>query len=69
MSLFDISSNVLDTVPFPGELILLIDHLADGPIIAAQLKVLTDKDPLLMKVHYFVRNGCQNTTNDTDMKL
>ena len=28
----------LDTVPHPGELILLIDHLAEGPITAAQLK-------------------------------
>ena len=40
----------LDTVPLPGELVLLIDHLAEGPIIAAQLKARIAKDPLLTKV-------------------
>ena len=28
----------IDNVPLPGELIRLIDHLAEGPITAAQLK-------------------------------
>ena len=40
----------LDTVPLPGELVLLIDHLAEGPITTAQLKARIAKDPLLTKV-------------------
>ena len=39
--------DILDTVPLLRELILLVDHLADGPITAAQLKAWTAKDPLL----------------------
>ena len=42
----------LDTVPLPGELFLLIDHLAEGPIIAAQLIAWTAKAPLLTEVLY-----------------
>ena len=39
-----------ESVPFPGELVLLIDHLAEAPITAVQLKAFTAKDPLLTKV-------------------
>ena len=46
-----------DNVPFPGELVLLIDHLAEAPITAAQLKAWTIKDPLLSKVLHFIRHG------------
>ena len=58
----------LDTVPLPGELVLLIDHLAEGPITAAQLKAWTAKDPLLTKVLNFIRNGRPDTSDNPDMK-
>ena len=50
-------SDTLDTVPLPGELVLLIDRLADGPITVTQLKAWTANDALLTKVHYLIRNG------------
>ena len=52
--------DMLDTVPLPKELILLIDYLADGLITTAKLKFWTAKDPLLMKVFHFIRNDWPN---------
>ena len=46
-----------DNVPFPRERVLLIDHLAEAPITAAQLKAWTSKDYLLSKVLHFIRHG------------
>ena len=60
--------DTLDTVPLPGEFVFLIDHLADGPITAAQLKAWSAKDPLLTKVLYFIRNAWPNTIDDSDLK-
>ena len=55
--------------PFHENLyILLIDHLAEAPITATQLKALTSKDPLLMKVLHFIRNGWPNSTDDPQLK-
>ena len=51
--------DILDTVPFLGKLVLLNDHLADGPITVAQLKALTAKYPFLTKVLYFIRMAGQ----------
>ena len=56
-------------VPVPGEFVLLIDHLAEAPITAAQLKFFTAKDPLLAKVLQFIRYGWPDSVNDPDMKL
>ena len=57
-----------ENVPVPGEFVLLIDHLAEVPITAGQLKFFSAKDPLLAKVLQFIRYGWPNTVNDTDMK-
>ena len=59
--------DTLDAVLLPEEFVLLVDHLADGPITAAQLKAWTAKDPLLMKVLYLIRNGWSNTKDDSDL--
>ena len=59
---------ILDTVPLPGELVLFIDHLAEGPITGAQLKAWTAKDSLFTKVLYFIRNGWLLNSDDSDMK-
>jgi len=40
-----------ENVPLPGEFVLLIDHLAEAPITATQLKAWIAKDPFLTKVH------------------
>ena len=58
----------LDTVPFPEELVLLINHVAEGSITVTQLKAWTAKDPLLAKVLYFIRNGWPHNSDDSDIK-
>ena len=57
-----------ENVPVPGEFVLLIDHLAEAPNTAAQLKSFTAKDPLLAKVLQFIRYVLPNSVNDPDMK-
>ena len=57
-----------DNVPLPGELVLLIDHLAEAPITAVQLKAWTAKDRLLSKVLHFIRQGWPNNSVDSEMK-
>ena len=57
-----------ENVPVPGEFVLLIEHLAESPITATQLKFFTVKDPLLAKVLQFIRRGQPNNVNDLDMK-
>ena len=46
----------------------MTDDLADGPITLAQLKTRGAKNPLLMKVLYFIRNGWSNTIDNSDLK-
>ena len=50
-------------VPLPGELVLLINHLAEAPITAAQLKAWTAKDD------HFIRYVWQNRKADSEKKL
>ena len=38
------------SVPVPGETVLLMEHLSFTPISAAQVKVWTDRDPILSKI-------------------
>jgi len=49
-----------ENIPLPGEFVLLIDHLAEAPIAATQLKVWIAKDPFVTKVLHFIRNGWPN---------
>ena len=56
------------SVPLPGELVLLIDHLAEAPITAVQLKTWTAKDKLLSKVLHFIRYGWPNEMVDSEIK-
>ena len=44
-------------VPLPGETVLLLQCLQQSPITATQIKLWTDKDPLLLQVRNFVSNG------------
>ena len=54
-----------DSIPLPGELVLLVDHLAGAPITAAELKVCTARDKQLSKV---LRHGWPNNSVDSEMK-
>ena len=37
--------------------VVLAEHLRDGPIDAAQVKLFTRRDPVLLRVHQFVLSG------------
>ena len=44
-------------VPVPAELVLLLDHIATGPLTAAQIKNLTQRDKVLPRVYAYVLRG------------
>ena len=46
-----------EKVPVPAEHVLLIEHLSEAPLSAAQLQIWTGKDPLLVQVIQYIRVG------------
>ena len=48
-------------VPLPGEMVLLFETLNSSPLTAAEIKALTDKDPLLSRVRNNVLRGWHDT--------
>ena len=51
-------------VPIPAEHVLLIEHLSEAPLSAAQLKIWTAKDPLLAQVLQYIRDGWPEQTRE-----
>ena len=45
-----------DTVPLPGDVLLLSAQLSTSPVTAHEIKVITAKDPVLSNVLRFVLN-------------
>ena len=45
------------SVPTPPETVYLMEHLASTPVTASQIRVHTNRDPLLSKVKQFVQQG------------
>ena len=58
------------SVPTPPETVHLMEHLASTPVTASQIKLHTDRDPLLSKVKQFVQQGWPDRVNSesTDMQ-
>ena len=50
-------SHYPETVPIPGDINMVMQHLDTTPVTAADIKTWIDKDPLLSKVRQFVLNG------------
>ena len=44
-------------VPVPSELVLLMEHMSSGLLTAAQVKAMTQRDPVLSRVHSYVLRG------------
>ena len=44
-------------VPVPAELVLLMEHMSTGPLTASQVKSMTQRDPVLSRVHSYVLRG------------
>ena len=51
-------------VPVPAEHVLLIGHLSEAPLSAAQLKIWTAKDPLLAQVLQYILVGWPEHTRE-----
>ena len=47
-----------ESVPIPGDVMLLTEQLASSPVTAHEIKAMTAKDPVLSKVLQFVPDYC-----------
>ena len=52
-------------VPIPSELVLLMEHMSTGPLTAAQVKTMTQKDPVLCRVHSYILRGWPNAVDSS----
>ena len=50
-------SEMPESVPVPGETILLLEHLDHTPITSHHIQEWTRSDPVLSKVYQFAVNG------------
>ena len=50
----------------PPELVLLVEHLANSPVNASQIRDGTRKDPQLAPIVQFVQQGWPDTCPDPD---
>ena len=58
LSRLPLKCNFTDSqVPLPGDLCHLLNHLDQSIVTASQIKVWTNKDPLLSRVRKLVQNG------------
>ena len=52
-------------VPIPSELVLLMEHISSGPLTATQVKTMTQRDPVLSRVHSYVLRGWPSTVDSS----
>ena len=57
------------SVPVPGDINLVLQHLNTTPVTATEIKTWTDKDPLLSKVRQFVMTGWPLDDNTSEEAL
>ena len=70
LSRLPLKCNITDSqVPLPGDLCHLLNHLDQSIVTASQIKVWTDKDPLLSRVRKLVQNGWNITEPTNYIKL
>ena len=56
------------TVPMPPETVALLEQLASVPLTAAQIRNMTDQDPVLAKVKHYTQNGWPATVTDEQLQ-
>ena len=56
------------TVPDPGDLVFLINHLSRAIVTADQIKLWTETDPLLSKVYRLVQQGWSITEPEASLQ-
>lgn len=60
--------NCPETVPTPGDLVFLVNHLSNSIVTADQIRSWTETDPLLAQVYQQVQQGWSFTDPDTLMQ-
>jgi len=56
-----------ESVPVPGETVLLLEHLDHTPINSRHIQEWTRRDPVLSKVHQFTLNGWPHHCQDVQL--
>jgi hypothetical protein len=49
--------------PIPGDVVLLMDHLASSGVTADQIAIWTCRDPVLSRVYQSVQHGWSNSAD------
>ena len=60
-------SKMPESVPVPGETILLLEHLDHTPINSQHIREWTRRNPVLSKVHQFTLNGWPHHCQDVQL--
>ena len=58
-------NSLTSEVPIPSELVLLMEHMSTGPLTAAQVKSMTQRDPILSCVLSHVLRGWPTTVDSS----
>ena len=56
-----------ESVPFPGETTLLMEHLEETPVCSSHIKDCTRRDPILSQVLPFTLEGWPATCNSEEL--
>ena len=57
LSRLPLSDPSTSEVLIPSELVLLLDHMASGPLTAPAVKTMTQWDLVLLRIHSYVLRG------------
>lgn len=57
-----------ESVPIPGDLILLTSHLSEQLMTSEKIRQHTDKDPILSQVRRFVLHGWTDSCPSAEVK-
>ena len=63
LSRLPLPNTSISEVPIPSELVLLMEHTSTGPLSAAQVKTMTQRDPVLSRVYSYLLRGWPNTVD------
>ena len=65
LSRLPLPNSLTSEVPIPSELVLLMEHMSTGPLTAAQVKSMTQRDPVLSRVRSHVLRGWPTTVDSS----
>ena len=65
LSRLPLPNSLTSEVPIPNELVLLMEHVSTGPLTAAQVKSMMQRDPVLSRVLSHVLRGWPTTVDSS----